>query len=164
MSDLLDKISSYNIFNYLLPGALFAVIGDAYTHYRLIQEDLLVGVFVYYFFGLVISRVGSLLIEPLLRKVGFLKFAEYGKFVAASKSDEKLDVLSEVNNMYRTLCSLFLLLLGLIALEPLTDAFPTLELTARYLVFIGLLALFVFSYRKQTNYITQRVNSATDDQ
>ena len=36
MDGLLDKISSYNIFNYLLPGSLFAVVADAVTDYRLI--------------------------------------------------------------------------------------------------------------------------------
>lgn len=163
MSDFFDKISSYNIFNYLLPGTLFALIGDSYSSYRLVQDDLLIGVFAYYFMGLVISRVGSLLIEPTLKKVGFLNFAEYSKFVTASMVDKKLDELSEANNMYRTLCSLFLFLLALLALDSVIAAFPTLKTSAHYLVFTGLFVLFVFSYRKQTNYITRRVNSATDD-
>ena len=59
MSDILDKMSSYNIFNYLLPGTLFAGIGSKYSSYSLIQDDLVIGVFTYYFFGLVISRVGA---------------------------------------------------------------------------------------------------------
>lgn len=163
MSDILGKISSYNIFNYLLPGILFAVIGDSYTTYRLVQDDILVGLFVYYFFGLVISRIGSLLIEPLLKKVGFVTFADYKKYVAASKTDEILNELSEVNNMYRTLCSLFLFLLGLLALESLKNAFPIFKPTAPYFIFTGLLVLFIFAYRKQTKYITQRVNSETGD-
>ena len=62
MDGLLDKISSYNIFNYLLPGSLFAVIADAVTDYRLIQEDIVVGLFLYYFIGLVVSRIGSLVV------------------------------------------------------------------------------------------------------
>lgn len=111
MNEIFDKISSYNIFNYLLPGTLFAAISDEYSSYSFIQDDVLLGVFYYYFIGLVISRVGSLVIEPFLKKIGFLKFTEYEKFLTASQVDEKLDELSEANNMYRTMCSLFILFL-----------------------------------------------------
>ena len=163
MSDILDKISSYNIFNYLLPGTMFAVIGDTYTSYSFIQEDVFVAVFAYYFIGLVISRIGSLLIEPLLNKVGFLKFVEYSKFVEASKVDKKLDDLSEINNVYRTLCSLFVFLLILIAFDALAAIYPWLRLGAPYAAAVGLLLLFVFSYRKQTDYVVKRVKSACDD-
>ena len=69
MSEILDKLSSYNIFNYLLPGTLFAVAGDAFTSYSFVQKDVLVAVFAYYFMGLVISRIGSLMIEPFLASI-----------------------------------------------------------------------------------------------
>lgn len=159
MSDILDKISSYNIFNYLLPGTLFAVTADRYSSYSFIHDNALVAVFLYYFIGLVISRFGSLLIEPLLKKIGFLTFAEYSKFVSVSKVDKKLDELSEANNMYRTLCSLFLSLLVLMAFDWLAGIYSVLRISAPYAVVVGLLVLFLFSYRKQTNYITKRVNS-----
>lgn len=110
MKELLDKLSSYNIFNYLLPGILFSVIASNTTELDLIQKDLFVGVFVYYFVGLVISRFGSLLVEPLLKKTNFLKFADYKEFIRASEKDKKIEVLSEANNMYRTFISTFLLL------------------------------------------------------
>src|SRR5436190_18350950 len=98
MKELLDKISSYNLFNYLLPGVLFAALADIVTSYKFVQPDLLVGAFVYYFFGLVISRLGSLVIEPLLKALSFLHFASYEDFIAVSQKDAKLEVLSEVNN------------------------------------------------------------------
>jgi len=115
MKDLLDKLSSYNIFNYLLPGILFAVFVDDMTSFHILQNDIVVGVFVYYFFGSVISRIGSLLIEPLLRKWGFVKFAPYEDFVRVSKADPNIEILSEANNMYRTICSL-MLCVGVVAL------------------------------------------------
>lgn len=67
MDGLLDKISSYNIFNYLLPCSIFAVVADALTSFHVLQEDIVIGLFLYYFIGLVVSRVGSLVIEPSLR-------------------------------------------------------------------------------------------------
>jgi hypothetical protein len=57
MKELLDKISSYNLFNYLLPGVLFATLAEYLTSYHLVQDDLVVGAFVYYFMGLVVMAV-----------------------------------------------------------------------------------------------------------
>ena len=163
MKDIIEKISTYNFFNYLLPGTLFAAIGDAYSSYNLIQDDILIAVFAYYFMGLVISRIGSLFLEPFLKKLGFIKFAEYREFVAASKIDNKIDELSEANNMYRTLCSLFIVLLILITFDALANAYPILSVCAPYAVVVVLLILFVFSYRKQTDYVVKRIKVACDE-
>ena len=163
MSDFLDKLSSYNLFNYLLPGTLFAGIGSNYTSYSLVHDNLLIAVFIYYFLGLVISRVGSLVIEPVLRKVGFLKFVEYSDFVVASKQDKTLAQLSEVNNTYRTLCSMILLLVALVLFDALAGRFPFLSAIAPYVVVVALFSLFLLSYRKQTDYITRRVRTNNRD-
>ena len=58
MKELLDKLSSYNIFNYLFPGILFCVISKTLIGYNLIMDDIVLGVFLYYFIGLTISRMG----------------------------------------------------------------------------------------------------------
>ena len=162
MDGLLDKISSYNIFNYLLPGSLFAVVVDVVTDYRFIQEDIIVGLFLYYFIGLVVSRIGSLVIEPVLKAVGFITFVTYGNFVEASKVDPKIDVLSETNNMYRTFCALFLLLLLVVLFDWITSLLPLLVDGAPYILGAALLVMFLFAYRKQTAYIVGRVNKIVD--
>lgn len=162
MSDILDKISSYNIFNYLLPGSLFAAIADAYSSYSLIQKDVLIGIFAYYFFGLVISRIGSLVVEPVLTKIGFLKYADYTEFVSASKADKKIDQLVEINNMYRTLLSLFLMLIAFLAFDRLASLYPSMATWAPYIGFVALIGLFLFSYQKQTNYIVKRVDASNE--
>ena len=108
MKEVLDKITSYNLFNYLLPGIIFAFLATELTKYSLVQEDITSGVFIYYFMGLVVSRFGSLVIEPLLKRISFLKFKKYKDFIAAVKADPKIDVLSEANNTYRTIYCAFL--------------------------------------------------------
>lgn len=160
MKELLDKLSSYNIFNYLLPGVLFAAFVDALTSLQILQEDIVVGVFVYYFLGSVVSRIGSLLIEPALRKAGIVKFVAYEDYVRVSRTDPKLDVLSEANNMYRTLCSL-MVCVGAIALyDKASVSWPLLHTIAPSVLIVGLFSLFVFSYRKQTAYITRRIEAS----
>ena len=159
MKELLDKLSSYNIFNYLLPGILFSVLVSKMTELELIQKDLVVGVFVYYFIGLIVSRFGSLIIEPLLKKLKFLKFADYKDFVQASSKDEKIEILSEANNMYRTFIATFILL-GMVKLYYLiTNKWTFINENSDWILILLIAGMFLFSYRKQTNYITKRINS-----
>lgn len=160
MKDLLDKLSSYNIFNYLLPGVIFAVIGTEVSAIKFLVDDIVVGFFLYYFYGLVVSRIGSLLLQPFLKKIKFVRFTTYSDFVAASRADDKLEVLSEQNNMFRTLASTFFCLLILLALEWLHGIFPNLYGHAMQSTLVLLLVLFVWSYRKQTAYVVARVAEA----
>ncbi|MBI5745449.1 MAG: hypothetical protein HZA13_00405 [Nitrospirae bacterium] len=159
MKELLDKISSYNLFNYLLPGILFAVLSREITTYSFLQENLIIGVFVCYFIGLVVSRIGSLIIEPILRKLAFLNFADYKDFIAASQKDSKIELLSEFNNMYRPLTSLFILLVLLKVYELIESKLPILTDWNSYILLALLLFIFLFSYRKQTTYIIKRIKS-----
>ena len=158
MKEILDKITSYNLFNYLLPGVIFAFMASEIGNANLIQSDLITGAFLYYFIGLIVSRFGSLLIEPFLRKITFVKFTDYKDFVSASKADAKLEILSEANNMYRTFISL-LILLGLYKIEIyLENKCVFIKNNQSMLLILLLFLMFLFSYRKQTNYITKRVN------
>ena len=162
MKEIFDKISSYNLFNYLLPGILFVVIAKEFTPYSFIQENLVIGAFVYYFIGLVISRFGSLIIEPVLKRVSFLKFADYADFVSASKKDLKIEIFSEVNNMYRTFSSTFILLLLLKLYESIEFIFPALKEGNLYILIILLLIMFLYSYKKQTAYIIKRIKVSSN--
>jgi hypothetical protein len=158
--NIIEKLSSYNFFNYLLPGVLFVVLADACTKYSFVQSNIVLGAFVYYFVGLVISRFGSLVLEPLLKRTGFVRFADYGDFVRASKMDEQIALLSEVNNTYRTLVSLMILLGALRLYQSLDEKFKFNSEWAMLSLGLTLLIMFAFSYRKQTAYISKRIKSA----
>jgi len=159
MKDILDKITSYNLFNYLLPGVLFVAILDRFTLYSLVQENLVIGAFVYYFVGLVISRFGSLVVEPILRWTSFLKFVSYSDFISASKFDQKIESLSETNNMYRTFVAMLVLLLVLKAYELLALRLAFLNEYGLHILLTVLLITFLLSYRKQTSYIRKRIEA-----
>lgn len=159
MKEILDKISSYNLFNYLLPGVLFAVIADTLTGYSFFQEYLIITAFVVYFIGLVISRFGSLILEPILRKLTFLKFVDYPSYVSASNKDPKIELLSEVNNMYRTLSSTLVLIVFLKIWELTELKWSGLKLWSPYILIVLLMIMFFYSYRKQTEYVVKRVNA-----
>jgi hypothetical protein len=157
MKELLDKISSYNIFNYLLPGVLFAYIASILPDINLIQDDLIAGAFLYYLVGLIISRIGSLIIAPLLRYIGFIKVEKYSDFIDASAKDNKIELFSEVNNMYRTLLSMSLMLLIAIGYSKIVEKVHEVKEWSFILIVILFITLFLFAYRKQTNFITNRI-------
>ena len=159
MKDIIDKISSYNIFNYLFPGVLFVIISKRLTDYDFVQDDNILGAFLYYFIGMVISRFGSVIIEPILKKVKFLKFREYNKYVIASKKDSKIELLSEVNNTYRTLNSMMISILCLKIYKSIETKFSLDNSVSLVILTILIFILFIFSYRKQTNYITKRIDA-----
>jgi hypothetical protein len=159
MKELLDKISSYNIFNYLLPGVIFSILVTKFCNIDLIFNDILVGAFNYYFIGLIVSRFGSLVIEPILKKIHFVKFADYTDFIKASKEDEKIEILSETNNMFRTFISVFTLLFLVKGFQVSATNWQFLKENELTILLTFLLCLFLFSYRKQTNFIIKRIKS-----
>lgn len=159
MKEILEKISNYNLFNYLLPGVLYFVIIEEVTNYKLVSSNIIFTAFVCYFVGLVISRIGSLFIETLLRKTGFLKFKEYKDFVVASKKDIQLEILSEQNNMYRTFIAMFLTILVTKCYEWLGDKIIFFNRWKVWIVLFFLFFLFLWAYRKQTKYINKRIEN-----
>lgn len=148
-----------------MPGTIFAGLSEKLTSYSLVQKDILIGLFFYYFIGLIISRIGSLTLEPFLKWIKFVKFAEYEDFVKASKLDPKIEIFSEQNNMYRSLC---MLTITLILLKVYDLAWDSGSLDNAAIIFVSLvvlLVLFLFSYRKQTHkYIVKRVNIALNQE
>lgn len=156
MSELLQKLSTYNIFNYLFPGVVFVILLNRYTGINLAVDDVILGMFLYYFFGLVLSRVGSILIEPAIRCTKIVEFSDYASFVRASKLDDKIELLSEVNNMHRTIIAM----LGVLLVISICNGSATCRLTA---VLLGIVILFILSYRKQTSFITKRIEETLRD-
>jgi len=163
MEQIFDKISEYNIINYIFPGSVFALLIRKIGTINLIQEDMLLGIFFYYFIGLIISRIGSVIIEPIFRSLKIIIYRDYTLFLNASRRDKKIDVLVEINNMYRTLVSLFLLLSIYKGVILILKKFNiNSEEAIEFIIMVGLLILFICSFRKQTAYIASRIDNSTN--
>jgi hypothetical protein len=163
MEDLVKKISQYQIFNFLLSGTVLAFILSKTTSLNLLSDNILLSLFVYYFIGLIASRIGSLVVEPLYKKLRIVKFVSYSRYLSAVKEDEKIDVLSQENNTYRTLIGMLLtyipayLVCSWVGKEVLHQGWAIIAIA-----FI-LLILLSIAYRKQTKYIVSRVEAVSDD-
>ena len=68
-----DKISSYNIFNNLFPGIIFCSVLTNATRFSLATDNILEQLFIWYFTGMIISRIGSIFVESSLKKIKFKK-------------------------------------------------------------------------------------------
>jgi len=159
--NIIEKISRYNLFNYLLPGVVFVVFVLYIFNFdmsNISNMNLIFTLFFAYFVGMVVSRIGSIIFEPLFKLVRFIKFAEYNNFLEAIKIDKKIDKLSEENNVYRTYVALFATLLFLYIVKIIVKYFGFTDTQIELTILMLLFMLFLFSYRKQTNYIRNRIN------
>lgn len=163
MDKIFEKISSYNILNYLVPGVIVGLLLHKLGLIGLPSDELLVQVVYFYFVGLVASRLGSLALEPLLEFIGFLPEKNYAKFLEACDKDEKIDVLVEQANSYRTFLGGAVLILGSLMTNAIAES---LSMTgfARTVVLVALgIFLFALSYRKQSQYVSSRIDNRTKD-
>jgi len=159
MSDFMKNLSSYNLFTNLLPGVVFCVLASKLFSFDLVQSDIVTGVFFYYFVGVVVGRVGSLIIEPTLKWINFISFSKYSDFVNASSKDSKLTILSETNNMYRSLFAV-ISALGVIKIYFVFEEYlKFISDNSTSILLSVLFILFTWSYRKQTAYVKARVEA-----
>ena len=65
---IVDRISSYNLFNYALPGTIFVYTSKCLLNKNILVNSWIENFILCYFIGMILSRIGSLIIEPLLKK------------------------------------------------------------------------------------------------
>lgn len=159
---LCEKISSYQLFNFFYPGAIFVgslkLIGLQWV------ENLSIGYFILlcYFIGMTSSRIGSLIIEDSLIKTGFITKHDYDKQIKAESKDSKVMLLLEICNTYRTISAVFLLLTILCIvnfIKPLNISHPC---ACWGIVSFLLCILFGVAFCKQYKYVEKRINSITN--
>jgi hypothetical protein len=169
LKSLIDKLSSYNLFNYLFPGFLFFVIlkitlglGDT-SVLSLIEQIVIV-----YFSGLILSRIGSLIIEGVFLKA-YLKNKKIDTldYFNKSKGNLKLEIIFEAMNMYRTLSAMSLVLMVIYLVYSIiqltgsnTNAVPGFVYTVSALL---LCVLFTFAFCKQRNKVIECLKSEAAD-
>lgn len=155
---LFNKISNYNILNNLIPGAILCVVFKYLVGYDFISVGTLESIVIFYFAGMINSRIGSLVLEPLLKKVKWVTFRDHHGYVEAEQKDKKINSLVEVNNMYRSMISIaftsLIVKLYYVGVEQQWDFGNVSE----WILLFALLLLFAFAYKKQTKYIVSRID------
>jgi len=172
MNVFFEKLGSYHILTNLIPGAFFVLSARYLFDINLALGSAAENVVLYYFIGLLVSRVGSMIVTPLLRgdwwnkensnekKFCFIKFAQMSSYIKASKVDPKIEILAETNDGFRNLltCTLFLPFVEII--RALFIEQTQFCMDWRWGAIPLLFFLFLFSYKKRTRQICTRVNKA----
>lgn len=158
LASFLGRISNYNLLNNLIPGAILCVLLKYLVGYDFMNVGTLELMVIFYFVGMVNGRIGSLIVEWILKKVHFVTFRDHKLFVAAEQKDKKIVYLSETNNMYRSMISVAVTALLAKLYHVGVDLQWDRGNISEWVVLVAMLILFACAYRKQTNYIVSRID------
>lgn len=159
MSELVEKISAYDLLNALIPGGILVYFMGLLGYFDISNTNIFFLCILAYVLGVVGSRVGSNILEPLAIKSRKIQH-KYEAYMSAQKNDEKLAALTAVSNMYRSLAG-SLVVLGLLSLGTLVPEMYHCWLLVMY----GIMSfvLFVASWIKQERYIAKRIEIGEGD-
>jgi H+/gluconate symporter-like permease len=132
--------------------------------FTLLQKNIIINIVLAYFIGIVISSIGNLTTDKILKKL--IPQKTYSEYLTSSKKDTKIEEFSEINNMYRTIITLHCCIFIIFSIENLTKIFPLLSkipiTLIKYIILIIPILLFIFSYKKQNEYIQKRISETID--
>lgn len=148
MTELFKTISKYHFFNYLLPGAIGTYYIEQTYNFPLEKSNIIVQCCIYYLIGLLISRIGALIISPILKH--WIHFQPYDKYLCASKMDPTISAMSTIANMYRTISALLLIF-------SIAEIVHNRIINPLFIFSILGLILLILSYIKQTLLIVKRI-------
>ena len=117
MNNFIEKLGSYQIITNLLPGVFFGMALRLLLGITVPMGNMGEEIMVYYFMGLIINRISSLIVKPILKRCRFIHEVPYFDYAKAAKVDSKIDVLSEANNYFRALLTSSLLLIVIQAIR-----------------------------------------------
>lgn len=154
---MFDKLDAYNVVANLVPGAALTYALH-YSDFPTPPPDKL-GAFLLVAFvaGVTTNRLGSLILDPILRRAKFLKRKDYRSFLMREKGDKKLDALVANSGLYRTFFTAgFIYLIALMFFEVTAHISNQALFTA---FVIGGMLVFLFALRKEDGYIHSRIEA-----
>ncbi|WP_165056802.1 MULTISPECIES: hypothetical protein [unclassified Adlercreutzia] len=156
MSEFFENLSAYDLINTLVPGIMVMAVCDGLGLSEFMADSPVIAFAACYVFGIVASRIGSVILEPLAIKYGKVSQYPYPAYVKACAKDEGLKRISMVANSYRSflgsivLCAV-LALVALFSEEHRRSVFAILT--------VGVFVLLLKSWFKQERYVAQRVDA-----
>lgn len=154
---MFDKLDAYNLVANLVPGAALTYALHFSDFPTPPPSDLGAFLLVSFVAGVTANRLGSLILDPLLRKWRFLKSKDYRAFLMREKGDQKLDALVANSGLYRTFFTAGLIYLAAVLASPLVTAISP---QALFIVFvIAGMIVFLFAFQKEDGYIHSRIEA-----
>jgi len=156
---MFDKLDAYNLVANFVPGAalIYALYASGFPSPS--PDNLGAFVLVSFVAGVMTNRLGSLLVDPLLRsaRVRFLKPKNYQSYVSSEKDDPKLETIVANAGLYRTFFTAGVVYLALLAGNVAVRRFGIGD-QAVFIAFVVVgMAVSIFALRKEDNYISVRM-------
>lgn len=164
--DKIFTIPIYHLLTNFIPGAVLALL-LRYSVEDLdilsLADDTVTRFVLMYFLGLVCSRVGSLVVEPLLKATNIIQFSDYKDYLEASKVDKKIDELNRSANEMRSYISVLFVALIVKFLHFLWPILVSINLRADSVLLLSVFILFILGYKKQVDYVRNRVKNFVEN-
>lgn len=142
-----------------ISGVIFGYYLNDIIGIRILREDMIFNICICYVVGLLVSRFGSLVVEKVLKKLKCINFVDYKAYAVASKEDVTLRFLSQINNFFRTIIAMVFLMITTYVLSFFKEYLIEYKTPLTIILGVLVLALMICSYKKQTGYIKNRVQS-----
>lgn len=160
MGKIIEKLDPYELMTSFLPGAFFCLMLKAFYGLEFFNNASgIEEVAVYYFAGLIVNRIGSVIVKPSLLKMKFIKESVYNEYVEAEKKDPKIKTLVEICNYYRSMLTSCMMLVIVRFVIVVHEHIQWMHIYWKNLVLLGIIMLFLFSYKKQTEFVCKRVEN-----
>lgn len=158
MEKIIEKIEEYKLVSEVIPGYIFLWLLQYWCEINIAFENVFQEFIVAFVVGIIISRIGSLVLSKALRKFKAYKMADYKDYIKASDKDNKIKVILLNANMYRNLCTSCVLVI-------IVKIIYLMKLGINVYTWIGMIMisiLFLIAFLKEENTITKRVNISKD--
>lgn len=152
LKSLSEKLSVYQLFNFIYPGAVFLGI----LSYKGVPLGMLKEIWWFllasYFLGMTISRFGSIVIESICLKFGWIEKYDIKRYADNIAKNSFTAILLELTNIYRTICSMGILLF-------LCTIFKYQQDDKCCMLFVEVLFVLLFgiSFIKQHHYLEDKL-------
>ena len=153
MDEMIKKLSAYDLINILIPGWALAFTLKPCGYADITDDNLVSMIVISFILGVIASRVGSLVIEPIAIKFKLVRH-DYEHYARAQAADDKLGTLTSVSNMYRMLAGAVVVLAVLALCASVLD-----EHRNCIYVCLGMASFLLFSagWVKRERYVAHRV-------
>jgi hypothetical protein len=157
----IEKITSYDLFTSLIPGAFLVEAFRASGVPFVEASNLASWAFLAYALGIFCNRVVSLLLAPAIERFA-PRDHSYSDYISATKSDQRIESLVEKATFYRSMLSGALVYLVGIAIFKFAGDFVSNPDFALPVAGCLAMILFWFSLLKQERYVASRVKKANE--
>lgn len=157
---MFDKLDAYNLVANLVPGAALVYALHFSKFPTPSPDDIGAFLLVAFVAGVTANRLGSLILDPFLRRTKFLKPKDYRSFLIREKDDPKLDSLVANSGLYRTFFTAGAIYMLALTLSAITVYMTKQDFFTAFVV--GGMIVFLFALKKEDGYIHSRIEAAKE--